>query len=64
MDKNNPKDFWNKLKPLGPRKKTTIPIQVRIGDEIITEGNTVLNKWKNDFSSLYNNPGKVDNEFY
>ena len=26
LDKHNPKEFWNKLKSLGPRKNTKIPV--------------------------------------
>ena len=52
----NPKDFWNKLKSLGhATSKTDLPNEVRLENgDIVTDQRTVLNKWKNDFSTLYN----------
>ena len=52
----NPKDFWNKLKSLGrANSKKELPSEVKLENgDIVTDQNTVLNKWKHDFSSLYN----------
>ena len=52
---NNHKDFWKKIKSLGPRNKTKdIPMQVRIGDHLFTEDQIVLEKWRDDFANLLN----------
>ena len=50
----NPKQFWNKLKNLGPRNESSIPIAVRLPDNTFdTNINSVLERWKHDFSQLY-----------
>ena len=52
----NPKEFWNHIKKLGPRKKSETPMKVRLDENTHSSDiDTVLEKWKNDFSSLYNN---------
>ena len=52
----NPKDFWNKVKSLGrANSKKELPSEVKLENgDIVTDQNTVLNKWKHHFSSLYN----------
>ena len=52
----NPKEFWYKIKTLGRGKvKPSIPNKVKLEDGQISFDQTeVLNKWKNDFSTLYN----------
>ena len=64
---SNPNDFWQKIKSLGPRKDSSIPI------EIIDENGTpirneheVLNRWKSDFEKLYNgtDTGNFDDIHY
>ena len=52
----NPKEFWKHIKKLGPRNKTEIPMQVKVDDTYSSEIDTVLHKWENDFSGLYNKP--------
>ena len=62
----NHKEFWTKLKSLGPRKTTSIPLKVRVGNEIITEEGEVIKKWGNDFSNLFkqeNVMGRYDDVF-
>ena len=51
---NDPKAFWNKINNLGPKKKTQIPMEVDLENEITDDINEVLEKWKRDFSKLYN----------
>ena len=62
---NNPHEFWNYIKQLGPRKRNSnIPFQV-----YNTDGNfdsniqIVLNKWKSDFEQLFNRPAEADDSF-
>lgn len=64
INPNNPKEFWDKLKKLGPKRKTSIPIKVRKNEEIITNETEVLNTWKEDFEKLYNCPVNQDDEFH
>ena len=51
---NDPNKFWESLKNLGPNRKSNIPLEIYENNEINCDLDTVLNKWKNDFSSLYN----------
>ena len=61
---NNPKEFWSKIKNLGP-KKDSIPMTVRIDDTLVDDKSAVLEKWKLDFETLYNPTvdGTKDNTF-
>ena len=54
MTTENPNDFWEKIKKLGPRKCSFIPMETydQNGD-IITNETCVLNQWKTDFENLY-----------
>lgn len=64
----NPKEFWQELKKLGPQKKKDIKLEVY--DEHGNVSNdlpTVLNKWKCEYEELYNfdTPGgEFDDDFY
>ncbi len=65
---SNPREFWSMLKRLGPRKKSSILMEV-YDDEmnIVKDVSSVLSKWKNEYSKLYNfnvEPGCFDDEFY
>ena len=70
LQTNNPKQFWQELNKLGPKRKRKIPMEVYDEDEnIVTDTNYVLNKWKTDFEGLYssnnitaeNNPDPLNN---
>ena len=50
----DPKEFWNNIKQLGPKKLNDIPMRVVKDNETITEHKSVLETWKTDFTSLYN----------
>ena len=53
--KNDPKNFWNHLKKLGPSKNKTIPTEVYDHEnEIVTDKERILEKWRSEFCSLYN----------
>ena len=52
--------FWDCLKKLGPRKKHNIPLEIYKDKSTISCNlNEVLDKWKNDFESLYSASPKV-----
>ena len=57
----NPKEFRKHIKKLGPRNKTEIPVQVKVDDTYSSELDTVLHKWENDFSDLYNKSQLTNN---
>lgn len=64
---SDPKKFWNSIKKLGPKRSKPVPMKVEIDGDIHSDTNTVLNKWKQDFSNLLNCPDSTnnfDNEFY
>ena len=67
MSTNNPNEFWNKIRKLGPRKDRTIPMEI-IQNDGITSSNEkeVLDKWRQDFHNLYNgvDSGEFDSEHY
>ena len=51
----NPKELWDHIKKLGPRKSVQTPMKVKTEENSYsTDIKTVLDKWKNDFSGLYN----------
>ena len=67
INTNNPKEFWDHIKNLGPRKKMEIPMRVYSPEgEILSDKPEVLKKWKDEFWSLYNANNEInfDNQFY
>ncbi len=53
--------FWKMLKKLGPKRKDSIPWEVYDNEgQINCDKDYVLNKWKNDYSALFN----VNNDVY
>ena len=55
--KNNSGNFWKSIGKIGVafQKKHIIPIEILNDDgNIVTDKESVLNKWKNSFSNLYN----------
>ena len=60
---NSPKQFWDELKSLGPKKKNKKPKECYTDDGIITsETDFVRNVWKSEFAKLYN-PLTGDNDY-
>ena len=56
MTTENPNEFWEKIKKLGPRKSSEIPMETYgQNGELLMDENIVLETWKNDFEKLYNN---------
>ncbi len=62
---NNPRNFWDYVKNLGPQKKKLIPVEVIDNDGIVVSDTTVvLERWKSDFEKLYNcNQNCFDDDF-
>ena len=61
MSTENPREFWNKIKTLGPRKSTNIPMEIyNENGEVLTNEKCVLNRWKTDFENIYNNESVDD----
>ena len=59
INTTNPKDFWNTIKYLGPRKQC-IPMEVEINGKRCSDKNIVLEKWASEFENLLNeNMGNV-----
>ncbi len=56
----DPNEFWNYISKLGPKKDNSIPMKIREGDTFIINEKEVLDRWKDDFGSLYNAPGNLD----
>ena len=53
VNTSNPKEFWTKIKHLGPRKQP-IPFEVEINGERCSDKNIVLEKWASEFENLLN----------
>ena len=66
LNTSNPKEFWSKIKSIGPKRKSRIPFEILGEDgEIITDTNQILQKWKSDFHSLFTvKPNDLYNENY
>ncbi len=60
---DNHKEFWNKIRSLGPRKNNNVPIKVRIDGVLNNDEATVKSKWKQDFSNLLNGNNISDVQF-
>ena len=60
---DNPRQFWDHLRSLGPRRKHEIPLEVYDDQRnIISDSDRVFDKWSDEFSSLYN-PECTDDQF-
>ena len=46
----NPQEFWDAVKRLGPKKSTDIPLKVRIDGNIEADFSKVKDKWQADLS--------------
>ena len=52
----NPKNFWEMIRNLGPPRRNKIPMKVKVGDILDDSHDTVLSVWRDQFEKLYN-PG-------
>ena len=56
LNTGNPVEFWNHISQLGPRSKNSIPMETLLDDGSVTRNKSeVINKWVNDFQTLYSN---------
>ena len=54
MQSNNPNVFWREIRKLGPKFNDTIPLEiVNDEDELETRIDKVLDRWRQDFESLF-----------
>ena len=68
INTENPTEFWKQISALGPKRSNKIPMEVyddsgpETGNKIRDES-YVLNKWKQEFSTLYNMPSEMNTSF-
>ena len=63
LSKHSPKEFWSKIKKMGPSKHD-IPLKIEKNGTFITETKEVLETWKTEFKQLYSpNLESVDTQF-
>ena len=56
LNTSNPTEFWKYINELGPKKKVNVPLEVLNSEnKICSDTKTVLQIWKNDFESLFQN---------
>ena len=62
----NPKQFWNYVKKLGPQFNSDIPEEVYDNDgNLVTNLDAVMDKWKKDYENLYKPSNEnFDETFY
>ncbi|XP_053391424.1 uncharacterized protein LOC128554201, partial [Mercenaria mercenaria] len=67
MSTSNPNELWDKIKHLGPKRDSSIPVEI-IDEQghVVTDENVVSDRWKCDFANLYNGDDneEFDNRFY
>ena len=66
LNTEDPKAFWNKIKQMGPKQDSTIPMEIPVGEnDLITDPEQVLERWRQDFEMLYNrfNAENTDDTF-
>ena len=57
----DPKQFWDKLKQLGPKRKQGIPMEVYDdAGNIVCDKEQVLDKWCSEFEKLYNRENETN----
>ena len=60
---DNPTEFWEHIKRMGRKPKPTVPCEVYGEDgHVITDLESVMNTWANDFSSLFTPPPETMEE--
>ncbi|VDI36415.1 Hypothetical predicted protein [Mytilus galloprovincialis] len=65
LDETNQRDFWKSIGHLGIASNRKRCISLAIVDEDgneATDKNVVLNKWKNDFQTLFHQNGNSDSD--
>ena len=63
LSTENPRQFWEHLKKLGPISKKKIPMEVYDDEgQIVTDTECVLNKWGTEFEKLHKGQDIWDQE--
>ncbi len=60
---DNPKEFWKCIKKLGPKRRADIPMKVRVGNNVESDPQVVIDTWQKEFECLYNRPQELSREF-
>ena len=61
MATNNPNDFWSKINKLGPRKSTSIPMEVfDANGNPSFDQQCIYETWRSEFANLYNGAESAD----
>jgi hypothetical protein len=66
LDTNNPKEFWREVNSLGPKSTSKVDYRTKTAENTLeTDPEKIKNKWKSEFSNLYNETNNVnfDNDF-
>ena len=64
LNTNDPREFWNNIKMLGPHKRNAIPMQVYDdAGHTVSDSDSVMKKWRSEFENLYNKPADMDGQF-
>ena len=62
-DSNNTKLFFNALKTIyGPQSSGTSPLLSADGTTLLTDKNSILERWAEHFNSVLNRPSSINNE--
>ena len=54
IETSNPKEFWKKIKALGPKRKANLILEVNTNSGVSGNVDIVLKTWRNQFENLYN----------
>ena len=61
----NPREFWNFVKRLGPKRSSQIPLKVYDNGMLTCDLKVVLDQWKSETHDLYNKPPENEiDDFY
>ena len=64
LNTDNPREFWDHINKLGPRKNKDIPTQVYDDNgNLNSDINIVKEKWKSDYELLYNEASSANDHF-
>ena len=64
---NNPTEFWDQIKKLGPRREDNQTLEVYTSDgEVSNDLGVVIETWKNSYEKLYNpqNTSNLDENYF
>ncbi len=59
---DDPRRFWEHVKNLGPKKRSSIPTAVKTDTGVSEDPQVVSDTWKHTFENLYNSPNMTFDE--